>query len=145
MGLDLFPSGAVTAAVLSLYPRLDKAGYVPRKSIESEPLLEHGLALGVALVDAISLVRALALQVDCTRQAGMPLLVFNPLNQSRRQLAVGLEGRRELPEQVALGRGKRALVETVGVQAIERRERKVDRLGSLLGLRVRSDEEGAGL
>ena len=59
MGLDLFPSGAVTATVLSLYPRLDKAGYVPRKSIESEPLLEHGLALGVALVDAITLVRAL--------------------------------------------------------------------------------------
>ncbi len=59
MGLDLFPNGAVTAAVLSLYPRLDKAGYVPRKSIESEPLLEHGLALGVALVDAITLVRAL--------------------------------------------------------------------------------------
>jgi len=45
--------------VLSLYPRLDKAGYVPRKSIESEPLLEHGLSLGVALVDAITLVRAL--------------------------------------------------------------------------------------
>ena len=59
MGLDLFPIGTVTATVLSLYPRLDKAGYVPRKSIESEPLLEHGLALGVALVDAITLVRAL--------------------------------------------------------------------------------------
>jgi hypothetical protein len=59
MGLDLFPIGTVTATVLSLYPRLDKAGYVPRKSIESEPLLEHGLSLGVALVDAITLVRAL--------------------------------------------------------------------------------------
>jgi len=59
MGLDLFPVGSITAAVLSLYPRLDKAGYVPRKSIESEPLLEHGLSLGVALVDAITLVRAL--------------------------------------------------------------------------------------
>jgi hypothetical protein len=59
MGLDLIPFGAVTATVLSLYPRLDKAGYVPRKSIESEPLLEHGLALGVAMVDAITLVRAL--------------------------------------------------------------------------------------
>jgi hypothetical protein len=59
MGLDLLSSGAVTATVLSLYPRLDKAGYVPRKSIESEPLLEHGLSLGLALVDAITLVRAL--------------------------------------------------------------------------------------
>jgi hypothetical protein len=59
MGLDLLASGAATAAVLSLYPRLEKAGYVPRKSIESEPLLEHGLSLGVALVDAITLVRAL--------------------------------------------------------------------------------------
>ena len=58
-GSGFFPSGAVTAAVLSLYPRLDKAGYVPRKSIESEPLLEHGLALGVALVDAVTLMRAL--------------------------------------------------------------------------------------
>ena len=59
MGLDLLPSGAGTAAVLSLYPRLEKAGYVPRKSIESEPLLEHGLSLGLAVVDAITLVRAL--------------------------------------------------------------------------------------
>jgi hypothetical protein len=59
MGLDLFPSGAGTAAVLSVYPRLEKAGYVPRKSIESEPLLEHGLSLGLAVVDAITLARAL--------------------------------------------------------------------------------------
>ena len=59
MGLDLVPSGAVTAVVLSLYPRLEKAGYVPRKSIESEPLLEHGLSLGLAVVYTISLLRAL--------------------------------------------------------------------------------------
>ena len=59
MGLDLLPSGVGTAAVLSLYPRLEKAGYVPRKSIVSEPLLEHGLSLGLAVVDAVSLVRAL--------------------------------------------------------------------------------------
>ncbi len=59
MGLDLLPLGTATAAVLSMYPRLEKAGYIPRKSIESEPLLEHGLSLGVALVDAISLVRTL--------------------------------------------------------------------------------------
>ena len=59
MGLDLLPSGAGTAAALSLYPRLEKAGYVPRKSIESEPLLEHGLSLGLAVVDAITIARAL--------------------------------------------------------------------------------------
>ena len=59
MGLDLLPSGAGTAVVLSLYPRLERAGYVPRKSIASEPLLEHGLSLGLALVDAITLVRTL--------------------------------------------------------------------------------------
>jgi hypothetical protein len=59
MGLALSPSGAGTAAVLSVYPRLEKAGYVPRKSIESEPLLEHGLSLGLAVVDAITLARAL--------------------------------------------------------------------------------------
>jgi hypothetical protein len=59
MGLDLLPAAGATATVLSLYPRLEKAGYVPRKSIASEPLLEHGLALGMALVDAINLVHAL--------------------------------------------------------------------------------------
>jgi hypothetical protein len=59
MGLDLLPSGTGTAAVLSLHPRLEKAGYVPRKSIASEPLLEHGLSLGLAVVDAVSLVHAL--------------------------------------------------------------------------------------
>ena len=59
MGLDLLPSGAATTVVLSLYPRLEKAGFVPRKSIESEPLLEHGLSLGLAVVDAIGLVRVL--------------------------------------------------------------------------------------
>ena len=59
IGLDFLSSGAATAAVLSLYPRLEKAGYVPRKSIESEPLLEHGLSLGLALADAITLARTL--------------------------------------------------------------------------------------
>jgi hypothetical protein len=68
MGLDLVPSGAVTAVVLSLFPRLEKAGYVPRKSIESEPLLEHGLSLGLAVVDAMSLVRALDANARYSRQ-----------------------------------------------------------------------------
>jgi hypothetical protein len=52
-----FPNTAVT--VLSLYPRLETSGYIPRKFIQAEPLLEHGLSLGVAYVDAVSLMRAL--------------------------------------------------------------------------------------
>jgi hypothetical protein len=60
MGLDVFPGkSAASAVVLSIYPRLEKVGYVARKSIESEPLLEHGLALGLGLIDALGLVRAL--------------------------------------------------------------------------------------
>jgi hypothetical protein len=65
LGWDLFPgarprdAAAASTALFSIHPRLDKAGYVPRKFIEAEPLLEHGLALGVAYVDALSLLRAL--------------------------------------------------------------------------------------
>ncbi len=60
MGLDVFPGkSAASTVVLSIYPRLEKVGYVARKSIESEPLLEHGLALGLGLIDALGLVQAL--------------------------------------------------------------------------------------
>lgn len=60
MGLDVFPGkSAASAVVLSTYPRLEKVGYVARRSIESEPLLEHGLALGLGLIDAFGLVQAL--------------------------------------------------------------------------------------
>jgi hypothetical protein len=48
------------AMAFSLYPRLEKTGYVARKFIEAEPLLEHGLALALAYVDAASLAEALA-------------------------------------------------------------------------------------
>jgi hypothetical protein len=59
MALEVFPSrSAASALVLSIYPRLEKVGYVARKSIESEPLMEHGLALGLGLIDALGLVRA---------------------------------------------------------------------------------------
>jgi hypothetical protein len=57
MGLDLVPSGPGTVVVLSLYPRLEKVGYVSRKPIESQPLLEHGQSLALGIVDAISLAR----------------------------------------------------------------------------------------
>jgi hypothetical protein len=48
------------AMVFSLHPRLERSGYVARKFIEAEPLLEHGLALALAYVDAASLAEALA-------------------------------------------------------------------------------------
>ena len=51
---------ATAVAVFSLHPRLETSGYVPRKFIQAEPLLEHGLALGVAYVDAISLMRTMS-------------------------------------------------------------------------------------
>ena len=47
-------------AVLSLYPRLETSGYVPRKFIAAEPLLEHGMSLAVGYADAMSMARALA-------------------------------------------------------------------------------------
>ncbi|HXU81804.1 MAG TPA: hypothetical protein VN914_10435 [Polyangia bacterium] len=61
LGWDVVDGGApqTAVAVLSLHPRLETSGYIPRKFIEAEPLLEHGLALGVAYVDAVSLLRAL--------------------------------------------------------------------------------------
>ncbi len=61
MGIDVLPgkfSGRATV-VLSQHPRLDMAGFVPRKLVEAEPFLEHGLALALTLVDAVSLASAL--------------------------------------------------------------------------------------
>ena len=40
-------------AVFSFHPRLETAGYIPRKFIAAEPLLEHGLSLGLGYVDAV--------------------------------------------------------------------------------------------
>jgi len=47
------PGGAL--AVLSMHPRLDASGYVARKMIAVEPLLEHGLALGLTYAAAAAL------------------------------------------------------------------------------------------
>jgi hypothetical protein len=59
LGWDLLPAqppnGSV--AVFSLHPRFETAGYIPRKFIQAEPLLEHGLSLGLTYVDALSLIR----------------------------------------------------------------------------------------
>jgi len=55
-----------SVAVLSLYPRLEASGYIPRKFIAAEPLLEHGMALALAYVDAM----AMASRVDTAPNPG---------------------------------------------------------------------------
>jgi hypothetical protein len=59
MGVDIV-DGPPARLLLTSNPRIDASGYVPRRLIAAEPLLEHGLALGLAFVDAQALVRALA-------------------------------------------------------------------------------------
>jgi len=61
VGWDVLDGAApnTAVAVFSLHPRLETSGYIPRKFIQAEPLLEHGLSLGVAYVDAVSLLRTL--------------------------------------------------------------------------------------
>lgn len=60
LALDAFPDGGGSVGVLSLAPRLEAAGWMPRRFIRAEPLLEHGLALALAYVDAMSLIPAAA-------------------------------------------------------------------------------------
>jgi hypothetical protein len=57
LGLDFVsgPSKGRTTLVVSQHPRLDQAGYFPRKLIAAEPLLEHGLALALTIIEAVSL------------------------------------------------------------------------------------------
>lgn len=53
----VMPADAHTSvAVFSSYPRIDRLGYMPRKFVAKEPLLEHGLALALAYVNAVTLV-----------------------------------------------------------------------------------------
>jgi hypothetical protein len=61
MGIDILPAKPIggSTMVLSEHPRLDMAGYVARKLIAAEPFLEHGLALALTLVKAVSLAPAL--------------------------------------------------------------------------------------
>lgn len=62
LGWDVVPGPkpAQSVAVLTLHPRIDTTGFVARRLVRAEPLLEPGLALGLAYVNAVSLVRALA-------------------------------------------------------------------------------------
>ena len=60
-GWEVFPAGpsteAPTLAVLTMYPRLEATGSIPRRFIEAEPLLEHGMSLALVFVDAVSATR----------------------------------------------------------------------------------------
>lgn len=58
LGWDVAAPGP-TLAVFSFYPRIERTGYVARRFVEAEPLLEQGLSLGLAYVNAVALVRAL--------------------------------------------------------------------------------------
>ena len=58
LGWDLFP-GASTIAALTLYPRVEATGSIARRFIAAEPLLEEGLSLALAFVDAAGIKAAL--------------------------------------------------------------------------------------
>ena len=54
-GWDVAPTADASAeAVLTMAPRLELTGSIPRRFIEAEPLLEQGLALALTFVDAAS-------------------------------------------------------------------------------------------
>ena len=63
-GWDVAPGdqSGTSLAVLSMHPHLDAAGFIERRLVAAEPLLEHALAVALAYVDAAatadSLVRA---------------------------------------------------------------------------------------
>ena len=43
-----------------MHPRLDAAGFIERRMVASEPLLEHALALGLVYADVAGAASALA-------------------------------------------------------------------------------------
>lgn len=61
LGLDFVPGQgkARTTLVASQHPRVDQGGFLPRKLIAAEPLLEHGISLALTIVEAVSLAPAL--------------------------------------------------------------------------------------
>lgn len=54
LGWEVSSGPSSTEAVLTIYPRLEATGSIPRRFIEAEPLLEHGMTLALAFVDAVS-------------------------------------------------------------------------------------------
>ena len=72
-GWDVAQRGGATpspaaAVVLSMDPRLETLGYVPRKFIAAEPLLEQGLSLALAYVDAMSAAEAIESAATASRK-----------------------------------------------------------------------------
>jgi len=61
LGWEIFPAagGSATDAVLLLHPRLETTGRLARRSIQSEPLLEHGTSLALAFANAAGMKAAL--------------------------------------------------------------------------------------
>lgn len=61
LGLDFVPGRgkAHTTLVVSQHPRIEQTGFLARKLIAAEPLLEHGLSLALTIVEAVSLAPAL--------------------------------------------------------------------------------------
>ena len=66
LGWDVYPNAggrrgtAGSIAALTLYPRLEATGSIARRFIAAEPLLEPGLSLALAFVDAAGMKAALA-------------------------------------------------------------------------------------
>jgi hypothetical protein len=53
LGWDVVPAeGGSSIVVLRMHPRLEQTGGIPRRFIEAEPLLEHGLSLAIAFASA---------------------------------------------------------------------------------------------
>ena len=61
LGWDVHPGDHPRSAlaILSMHPRLDTAGFVERRLVAAEPLLEHALALALTYVDAAAMAAAL--------------------------------------------------------------------------------------
>jgi len=62
LGWDVYPSAGGAGgsiAALTLYPRLETTGSIARRFIVAEPLLEEGLSLALAFVDAAAVKAAL--------------------------------------------------------------------------------------
>src|SRR6185503_7245144 len=61
LGWDVQPTERAdqSLAILSMHPRLDCAGFVERRLIAAEPLLEHALAVALTYVDAAAMAASL--------------------------------------------------------------------------------------
>jgi hypothetical protein len=62
------PPSRTTVSVFSLHPRLDTAGFIEKRMVAAEPLLEHALALALTYADAA----AIADQPDAPARSESP-------------------------------------------------------------------------